>query len=1095
MNKILVLLFMGLNLLLQAQSFDYRSTENPYYWKNRKPNTAYWQQDVHYIIKAKLDDKTDIIDGNETLTYYNNSPDTLKYVYFHLYQNAFIKGSYLESLNKVNHFKQKFGKYEADGKGTEILNIEIKNINGINLPSMQGVSSIGGKKVFEIDYSIMKVNLITPLLPNSSCEITIQFKTYFDDGGNQRRRMKLFKDAAGNKQYDVVHWYPRICVYDHKFGWETDQHLGKEFYGDFGQFDVSLTLPNNYLMEATGELQNEQEVLPADLRAKLDLKNFEKKPWDEKASVIIEPNGTYKTWKYRAVNTHDFAWTCDPTYRYSEVVLDLPANPNKKVRCIAVVQEPHASGWQDAALFTSKIIALYSNDIGAYAYPKMVCADARDGMEYPMLTLDGGRSPGYYGLFAHEVGHNWFFGMVGNNETYRASLDEGFTQFLTHWSMSRLTAEPKNMLKKTSYISKYYRPMPLLDQTVMTGYLRDAINQNDIQLNTHSDDFNGALNHGGGYGHVYYKTATMLYNLQYVLGDELFLKAMQHYFNQWKMCHPYFEDFRSSIIQYTHVDLNWFFDEWLETTKRIDYGLGKVKRINKDTVELSFYRKGSMQMPVDFDVIAKDGSTQSYSIPNTYFAKNTGTIVLPLWKGWGMLNPTYTTQIAFNKDIKNIVIDPTYRLADINQLNNSLKCPVLFTFDHNIVNPIDRRHYILKWRPDVWYNNYDGIKAGLHVNGNYMNQKQVFNITVWYNTGVLTNYNTETYKQSQAVYPIHYNTLYKHRFAKFTDINLQSRLLDGIFLNRIGIEKTHQNTIYRIYAKSMRRVQLYYLPAYQLISIPGADFYPNISSYDQWNNTINMEIEHSYTALNGSGKLLVGLKTSALFSNFDYASAFAEVIQHNNVWKFELRSRLFAQYMTGSNAAPESQLYLAGANPETMIENKYTRAAGVLPAEWFAYGITPNHQQTGGGLNLRGYAGYLVPVSLNNDQYYLFKGNSGAAVNLELDYDKLFAIRGGRLAKYFHIDSYLFMDAGILQANKPVAFDGKAVSTITNLKTPLLASAGAGFAFTLKRWGILDEPKPLIIRFDMPLYLSNAPYAEKGDNFKFRWQVGVLRCF
>ncbi|MDP1727848.1 MAG: M1 family aminopeptidase [Bacteroidota bacterium] len=1106
MRKIILLLLLGLNLNLTAQTFEYRSAENPYYWKNRMPDAAYWQQDVHYKINARLDDSADIVEGFEILKYYNNSPDTLWFLYFHLYQNAFVKGSYLESLNKANHFKQKFGKYENTGKGTEIIYLAVNEVNGNRFSNTSSDNFTDGKgqSNFEIDNSIMKVVLPEPLLPNASCELSINFKTYFDAGGNQRRRMKMFTDAAGNKQYDGVHWYPRICVYDRKFGWETDQHLGKEFYGDFGQFEVAITLPNNYLMEATGELQNEAEMLPANLRAQLDIKNFAKKPWEEKASTIIARNGSFKTWKYRSVNTHDFAWTADPTYRYGEVVLSLPGNPNKKVRCIALVQEPHASGWQDAAFFTSKIIETYSRDIGVYAYPKMVCADARDGMEYPMLTLDGGSSPGYYGLIAHEVGHNWFFGMVGNNETYRASLDEGFTQFLTHWSMSRLIIEKINPNKKSTYINKYFKPMPSLDQTIMIGYIRDAINENDVPLNTHSDDFNGALNHGGGYGHVYYKTATMLYNLQYVLGNELFLQALQHYFNQWKICHPYFEDFRASIMQYTHTDLNWFFDQWLETTKRIDYGFDKMNRINKDSVQLTFSRKGSMQMPVDFDIINKDLSRQSYIIPNTYFAKNTGAKVLPVWKGWGMLNPTYTVTIPYKHEIRNIVIDPTTRLADINQLNNSLRCPVLFTFDHQLNNPLDRRHYILKWRPDIWYNNFDGIKAGLHVNGNYMNQKHVFKFTVWYNKGIASNFMSNAnilpfnsydviYQKSPSIYPFHYSLSYKHRIAKFLDINFQSRLLDGIFLNRIGLEKTRGNTSYRLFVKSMQRHQLYYLPAYQPIDIPGAYFYPNLSSYRQWNNTLNIEIEHAYKALLGSGKLLAGLKTNTLFSDFDYATAYLQIIQNNNLSKFEIRTRLFGQIMTGSNFAPESQLYLAGANPEEMIENKYTRSAGVLPAAGFLYGTEPNYMQAGGGLNLRGYAGYLMPVTKYGEQYFLYRGNSGASVNIEMDYDKFIPFKPRYFSNYLHIDSYLFFDAGFIRANNIGPIDGNNGS-IERVITPILACGGAGFALTIKKWGILEEIKPLTIRFDMPLYLSNAPYTEQ-ENFKFRYQFGIQRCF
>ncbi len=1078
-NILLFSVSVFLTFSLLAQENEYRSTSNQNYWKNRKPFEGYWQQDVQYKIKAKLDDNTDIISGEEELTYFNNSPDTLHFVYFHMYQNAFVKGSYLEKLNIVNGYKQRFGKYELDGKGIVVEELKVEN---------------GELKIEFVDNTIMKVLLNKPLMPNSSVQFKIKFKTYFDGGGDQRRRMQVLKDKWGNKEFKVVHWYPRMCVYDRKFGWETDQHLGKEFYGDFGSFDIEISLPNQYIMDGTGELQNELEVIPAALREKLDLKNFAKKPWEEKASVIIEPNGTLKTWKYTAVNTHDFAWTCDPTYRIGEVVLPLAENPRGKVRCIALVQEPHASGWQDAAMFNSKVIATYSREFGAYVYPKMICADARDGMEYPMLTLDGGSSPGYYGLFAHEIGHNWFFGMVGNNETYRASLDEGFTQFLTHWSMSRLTKEQTKIKTKSAWVNNYYRPMSSLDQTVYQGYIRDAINHNDMPLNTHSDDFNGALNHGGGYGHVYYKTATMLYNLQYVLGDSLFQKAMQHYFDQWKMAHPYFEDFRNSIIQFTHVDLNWFFDQWMETTKTIDYGIKGARKIDGNKLEIIFERKGEMQMPIDFQIIGKDSSISKYTLPNTYFAKNANATVLPVWHGWGSLNPTHQVVLDYNNKVANIQIDPSHRLADINELNNSWKCPVLFTFDHQVNNPADRKYYILKARPDVWYNNYDGIKIGFHMNGNYMNQKHVFKFSAWYNTGVMQNYDAALYSQSSKIYPVHYNLSYKHRFAKFTDVFVQSRVLDGVFLNRVGLEKTSEQNIYRIYAKSIRRVQLYYLPSFQNANIDYAPFVPTISSYDEWNNSLNLEWERGFSYLKGNAKLLVGLRSASLFSNFDYAGINVLLTQNHPIHKLELRSRVFANLLTGTNIAPESQLYLAGANPEDMIENKFARAAGILPASWFQYGQMSNHFQMGGGLNLRGYAGYLVPVMDGVSQQYLYRGNRGIAANFELDYDNYLPLRVGKLSRYFHIDAYLFMDAGIMGVNKLSNTDKTLGATNSNLNTGIMASAGQGFIFTIKRWGVLDEIKPLSIRFDMPLFLSNAPYTDQ-QNFKFRWVLGINRSF
>ena len=163
---------------LSAQENWYRSKDNAYYWKNRKPFEGYWQQDVHYKIKAQISDKDDIVDASEELTYYNNSNDTLYFVYFHLYQNAFVKGSYLEQLNLANNFKQKFGKYEAEGKGTEVESVKVN----------------GASTTMSLDNTILKVMLPVPLMPNSSVLFAIKFKTYFDADGTQRRRMKMFKD-------------------------------------------------------------------------------------------------------------------------------------------------------------------------------------------------------------------------------------------------------------------------------------------------------------------------------------------------------------------------------------------------------------------------------------------------------------------------------------------------------------------------------------------------------------------------------------------------------------------------------------------------------------------------------------------------------------------------------------------------------------------------------------------------------------------------------------------------------------------------------------------------------------------------------------
>ena len=281
MKQLLAFILIIGSLILNAQQYDplhkpnsYQSSTNPNYWKNKMPHQGYWQQDVYYDIKANIDEKSDIISGKETLVYTNNSPDELNFVYFHLYQNAFQPDSYNDHLQKINNTNPKYGEYEAQKLGTVVSKMQS---NGTDLK-------------MELDNTILKVYLDKPLRSGASITFDIEFKTYFDKGG-VRRRMKTYP-AYGNKHYNGVHWYPRISVYDRKFGWTTDQHLGKEFYGDFGAFDVELTFASNFIVEATGYLLNREEVLPEELYEKIKLENFKDKPWNTAPTVILPYDST-----------------------------------------------------------------------------------------------------------------------------------------------------------------------------------------------------------------------------------------------------------------------------------------------------------------------------------------------------------------------------------------------------------------------------------------------------------------------------------------------------------------------------------------------------------------------------------------------------------------------------------------------------------------------------------------------------------------------------------------------------------------------------------------------------------------------------------
>lgn len=1047
----------------QYADIPYRSRSNPNYWKNRPPFLGYWQQDTYYKLKANIDDAADIIDGTEELIYWNNSPDTLTFVYFHLYQNAFQPGSYTDDLHNENKFPIVYGKYEQQGLGTTVENVMVD----------------GQPAKIEMDNSVMKVWLTKPLRPGFATKITMNFKTYFDNGGSIRRRMKMYTQF-GYKHYDGVHWYPRIAVYDRKFGWETDQHLTREFYGDFGVYDVELTFPNNYIVDATGVMTNEQEMLPPDLRQKLDISNFAKKGWETEPSVIIVKDGTSKTWKFHAENVHDFAWTADPTYRIGEVSWN-------GIRCIALCSEQHCSGWQDAAAFTAKVIEVYSTDFGMYAYPKMIVADARDGMEYPMLTLDGGRAPYYYDLIAHEVGHNWFFGMVGSNETYRALLDEGFTQFLTAWCIEKIKGPERDYQYRNNYVERFTEPENVRMSEAYNGYIFPAASDDETVIDTHSDQFGGALRHGGGYGQVYSKTATMLYNLQYVLGDSLFLAAMQHYFNQWKFCHPYVEDFRNSVIQSTHVDLNWFFDEWLTTSKTIDYKVGCVhKGDSADTYEITFKRKGRMQMPVDFTVYANDGKTYNYYIPNTWFEKETDAKVLPRWIGWDNVRKKYTAKVVVPSGIKDVRIDTTYRLADVNLLNNSKKTPVTLGFDSKIYNPPSWKTYKMSARPDIWYNSFDGIKAGFYLGGMYLNGFHQFDLWGHFNTGAFQSQlpsDTAFNEFDQFDISFNYRTP-TNKLIRNSALTFTGRHLDGLDLAAGSFEvwDRRQSNKFWVQYKMMYRADssdLTYL------------VHPEEWQPKMFNNTITFGYEHPYQYMRGrgNGNISLQLRSSSIGSDYDYQSLSMNVVNKNDLGRININTRTFMQIGTGDKWADESMLYASGANPEQLMESRYTRSIGLFPTEWGGYGPDINHFHAGGGLNLRGYAGYQLPhEDWYGDIRTTYKGTTGWAFNAEVEFQEMFRFIGRkmpRVSSVIGLTTYAFGDVG--QINFSYTSESLAMGNVR-------MDAGLGCALTIKRFPPLQTVKPLTIRFDVPLFINRAPY-NSPENVAFRWVIGINRAF
>jgi aminopeptidase N len=654
-------------------------------------------------------------------------------------------------------------------------------------------------------------------------------------------------------------------------------------------------------------------------------------------------------------------------------------------------------------------------------------------------------------VISHEVGHNWFFGMIGNNETYRASLDEGFTQFLTSWSLKKINPQSD--------------PLRLDDNIVFNRYFQHVNSSNSATLNTHSDHFNSAERHGGGYSQVYFKTATMLYNLEQVLGEELFLNAMKHYVAKWKIGHPYWADFRKSIIEYTHVDLNWFFDGWIEKNYTIDYAVSSMKRDATGT-SIELKRLGKMSMPLEIGIIDENGAEKSFYIPNSYFVKKTDASVLEKWVTWDELNTSYTFHVRFKA--KEVIIDPRGRVADVNRLNNSSKTPISFKYDRFKKTYGSHRSYTAGWHPQLWYNHIDGLKVGINSHGNYFNTKHVLDVDAYYNTGVTFDPDFEELTKKRILF--NYQVSYSHQLNPDRYVKVNSAVMDGALWNELSymLMGNNKNTT-TVSVKTIGRPKGY-LDDYALR--------PSEWNEGMYNTSVNLKWSHPYRYFKGNGRVNIDLRNAGLFSDYRYGWLRMETVNKNKLGKWKLNTRLFAAALSG-NVAPESALKLDGGNSEDMLSSGIARSPGFFQQNEASYGQGFNVFHQAGGLNVRGNAGYRATTERNGSGVVINTGNAGAAFNAELDFTDVIKLNKFNRKSPLKFNTYLFSDAGVM------ALDLKNLDFNSGLRVD--AGAGTLITFSSRKFNVI---KPLRLRVDFPVFINRLPFDET-DYFAFRYIVGV----
>ncbi|MBS1654378.1 MAG: M1 family metallopeptidase, partial [Bacteroidetes bacterium] len=483
----------------------------------------YWQQKVSYTIDVTLNDKENSLDGFEQIEYTNNSPDTLHFIWFHLWPNAYKNDKTVYSdqmLDVVGDTKFYFSDKEQRGYINK-LDFKADNITAETEDHPNYID-------------IIKIILPTPLVPGGKTKITTPFHV--------KLPFNFSRGGYDGETYQLTQWYPKPAVYD-KNGWHPMPYLDQgEYYSEFGSFDVRITVPKNYVVAATGELQNADEKAWLLTRNNFSWEPIKHKIKNKTGSVKIitqqypASSSEIKTIEYKQGNIHDFAWFADKRFIVNHDTIQLASG--RVIDAYTYYTTAQKEYWNNSIHFCKNAIRYYSSLVGEYPYNIVSAVQGPNsfggGMEYPTITvISPEQSVKDLDLtIAHEVGHNWFYGVLATNEREHPWMDEGI-----------------NTYYEDQYQVKYYGATDNVDRTFFETFAEEKTDQ---PIETTADKFNSR-----NYSLVaYYKTSAWIAYLKSVMGDEVFNKAMQHYFQQWQFKHPQPEDFKKSLEESSGQNLD-----------------------------------------------------------------------------------------------------------------------------------------------------------------------------------------------------------------------------------------------------------------------------------------------------------------------------------------------------------------------------------------------------------------------------------------------------------------------------------------------------------------------------------------------------------
>jgi len=636
----LLILFFSLSIYAQDSKYDHRDAFNPQFYPNSgndyrsasgEPGPKYWQNKADYKINATLDTSTHKVTGDVEITYTNNSPDNLKFLWLQLDQNIYRADSRASATTTQTGGRWANAKF-TDGDVIKSLSID------------------AGGKLYTPKYNVTDTRLqvwLQDALKSSGNKIKLTAKFEFIIPEYGTDRMGRLKTKNGIV-YEVAQWFPRMCVYDDIQGWNTLPYLGQgEFYLEYGDIEYSITLPADMIVGGSGELQNPQDCLTADqVKRWNEAKNSDKTVMLRSDKEIAEKNSRPAkancTWKFKITNTRDVAWAASKAFVWDAARINLPSGK----KCMAISTYPVESmkkdGWQRSTEFTKASIEHYSKTWFEFPYPSATnVAGIVGGMEYPGIVFCGYSSFGgdLWGVTDHEFGHTWFPMIVGSNERKYAWMDEGFNTFINGISTEafnngEFSSQSFFGLDMTNYVFN----------EKMDGLFNvpDVIQQQNLGIA------------------AYEKPSMMLNALRnVVLGKERFDAAFREYVSRWAFKHPTPWDFFHSIENVSGEDLGWFWRSWVLNTWKLDQNLKSVKYIRNDPtngINITIENTEKMPMPVIVYIKEENGKEHKLNLP------------VEIWQQ----GSSWTFNVPTTSKITDVVLDPDKLLPDINRKNNKM---------------------------------------------------------------------------------------------------------------------------------------------------------------------------------------------------------------------------------------------------------------------------------------------------------------------------------------------------------------------------------------------------------------------------------------